>query len=59
MSVSESVQVASQARTTTRPEGLVPLLVVLAIGLAVFVALLAFGTGEAVVHHVGAPHIPR
>ncbi|HTP22170.1 MAG TPA: hypothetical protein VMJ65_21360 [Solirubrobacteraceae bacterium] len=61
MSISESVQLASQARTTARARAFVPLIVLLAIGLALLVVLLAIGTGGAGAHHVAGatPHIAR
>ena len=61
MSISESVQLAVPARTSARSRGLVPLLVVLAIGLALLIALLAAPTGGLAAHHVAgvAPHIAR
>ena len=61
MSISESVQLASPAGTHARSRGLVPLVVVLAIGLAVLVVLLALPTGGLAPHHIAgaAPHIAR
>ncbi len=62
MSVSETVQLP--APTTTRARsGLAPLIVVLALGLAVLVLMLSIPTGgNAPRHHAGAqtsPHIGR
>jgi hypothetical protein len=61
MSISESVQLPSPAETTARSESLVPLVVVLAIGVAVLVVLLALSTGGHALHHIAgaAPHVAR
>jgi hypothetical protein len=61
MSISESVQVASRAGNAVGPRGLVPLLVVLALGLALLVVLLSIPSGGVPAHHVvdAAPHIAR
>jgi hypothetical protein len=61
MSISESVQLASPARSTARSRALVGLIVVLAIGLALLVVLLAIPTGGLAPHHLAgtAPHIAR
>ncbi|HEY1518976.1 MAG TPA: hypothetical protein VGF91_21275 [Solirubrobacteraceae bacterium] len=62
MSVSESVQLAAPTTTRVR-SGLAPLLVVLALGVAVLVLLLSTSTGASTPHHVAGasvtPHIAR
>jgi len=61
MSVSESVRVASHAGSTVGLRGLAPLVVVVALGLALLVVLLSIPTGGLPAHHVAgaAPHIAR
>jgi len=61
MSISESVQLSSPAETSARSESLVPLVVVLALGVAVLILLLAVSTGGLATHHIAgaAPHVAR
>jgi hypothetical protein len=61
MSISESAQVASRAGSADRSRGLVALILVLALGLVLLVALLASPTGGLPAHHVAgvAPRIAR
>jgi hypothetical protein len=59
MSASESFQLAAPTTTRVR-SGLVPLVVVLALGLAGLVLMLATSTGGSAPHHVsGAPATPH
>jgi hypothetical protein len=62
MSVSETFQLRARPATRTH-SGLLPLVVVLALGLALLVVLLAVGTGDSTAHHIAGakvtPHLAR
>ena len=58
MSVSETLQLTAPATTRVR-SGILPLIVVLALGLALLVLMLATGTagGGSAAHHVAGAHV--
>lgn len=56
ISISESLQLLSPTDTTDR-SGLVALGVILAIGVILFVLMLAFPTGGSTAHHVTGAHV--